>query len=148
MTACGHADVPDFFLPNLPVERHGVILKQKLTEQDKLKLRADFMLVREKGRKETDPFAILLYLPPLEDAEADVLKCGVICSRRFDRRAVKRNRARRLLWESFRLMKPRIVPCRMIFIPRREILNARMQEVAARMELMFARAGILKHSRK
>ena len=123
-------------------------MKQTLTEQDKLKLRSDFMLVREKGQKQVSPFAILLYLPPLENGTDEVLKCGIICSRRFDRRAVKRNRARRLLWESFRLMKQRIVPCRMIFIPRREILNARMQDVAARMELMFARAGILKHSRK
>ena len=124
-------------------------LKQTLTEQDKLKLKSDFMLVREKGRREAGPYAVLLYLPPQEaPLPEETVKCGIICSRRFDRRAVKRNRARRLLWESFRLMKPRIVPCRMIFIPRREILNARMQDVAARMELMFARAGILKHSRK
>ncbi len=123
-------------------------MKQTLTEQDKLKLKSDFMLVREKGRKETGPYAVMLYLPPEAPDSEETVKCGIICSRRFDRRAVKRNRARRLLWESFRLMKRRIVPCRMIFIPRREILNAKMQDVAARMELMFARAGILKHSRK
>ncbi len=106
------------------------------------------MLVREKGKKLTSPFAILLYRLPDGNQKLDSVKCGIICSRRFDHRAVRRNRARRLLWESFRLMKQRVTPCQMIFIPRREILNARMQDVAVQMEMMFSKARILVHSQK
>ena len=123
-------------------------MKQTLTEHDKLKLKSDFMLVREKGKKQTSPFAVLLYLVPDGNQSLDSVTCGIICSRRFDRRAVRRNRARRLLWETFRLMKQRIRPCQMIFIPRREILNARVQDVAVQMEMMFFRAKILMHSQK
>ena len=133
---------------NVSTGLDGRILKQTLTEHDKLKLKSDFMLVHEKGKKQTSPFAVLLYLVPDGNQSLDSVKCGIICSRRFDRRAVRRNRARRLLWESFRLMKQRIMPCQMIFIPRREILNARMQDVAVQMEMMFFRAKILMHSQK
>jgi len=101
------------------------------------------MLVREKGKKQTGAFAILLYLPASAEY-ADRARCGIICSRKFDRRAVRRNRARRLLHESFRLMKQRIAPCQMIFIPRRGILNAKMQDVAAEMEVMFSKARLLR----
>ena len=118
-------------------------MKRTLTDQDKLKLKSDFMLVREKGRKQTGAFAILLYLPCAAEY-ADQAKCGIICSRKFDRRAVKRNRARRLLRESFRLMKHRIAPCRMVFIPRRGILNAKRQDVAAEMEVLFSKAKLLR----
>ena len=116
---------------NVSTGLDGRILKQTLTEHDKLKLKSDFMLVREKGKKQTSPFAVLLYLVPDGNQSLDSVKCGIICSRRFDRRAVRR-----------------IMPCQMIFIPRREILNARMQDVAVQMEMMFFRAKILMHSQK
>ena len=83
---------------NVSTGLDGRILKQTLTEHDKLKLKSDFMLVREKGKKQTSPFAVLLYLVPDGNQSLDSVKCGIICSRRFDRRAVRRNRARRLLW--------------------------------------------------
>ena len=49
---------------NVSTGLDGRILKQTLTEHDKLKLKSDFMLVREKGKKQTSPFAVLLYLVP------------------------------------------------------------------------------------
>ncbi len=90
----------------------------------------------------------MLYTLPDSGPISENARCGVICSRKFDKRAVKRNRARRLLLEAFRLTKQKLAPCQIIFIPRRDILQAKMQQVATRMEGMFEKAGLLEISRK
>lgn len=56
---------------------------------------------------------------------------GVICSRKFHKRAVRRNRARRLVHEALRLLEKegKFRPCWIVIIPRREILNWKMEEV-------------------
>jgi len=119
-------------------------LKQTLRSSDKLKLKSEFSEVRDKGRKITSRMMIMLYIKSIDSGEP--LKCGVICSRKFDKRAVRRNRARRLIFESFRLLKQRILPCQMVFIPRREIADLRMQDVMSEMERMLAKANLLNTS--
>ena len=74
-------------------------------------------------------------------------RCGVICSRKFDKRAVRRNRARRLLYEAFRLIRQELMPCRIIFIPRRAILDRKMQDVDRQLRNLFQRAGLFRNSR-
>lgn len=71
-------------------------------------------------------------------------KCGVICSRKFSLLSVERNRARRLLWESFRLLGSRIAPCMMVLIPRRKIKHALQGQVQQELEQMLTLAGVLK----
>ena len=84
----------------------------------------------------------MLYTGP--DPEIQEPCCGVICSRKFDKRAVRRNRARRLLYEAFRLIRQELKPCRIIFIPRRPILDRKMQEVAHQLRDLFQRAELLR----
>lgn len=123
-------------------------MKQTRKNTDRLKLKSEFSAVRENARKEVSRFAVMLYTLPDSDQMPQNARCGVVCSRKFDKRAVKRNRARRLLLEAFRLTKQKLAPCQIIFIPRRDILQAKMQQVATRMEGMFEKAGLLEISRK
>ena len=88
----------------------------------------------------------MLYTGPDESDPDPEPRCGVICSRKFDKRAVRRNRARRLLHEAFRLTKQELAPCRIIFIPRRAILDQKMQDVARQLKIMFHRAGLSRNS--
>ena len=117
---------------------------RKLTFQKnfKLKNKSDFDFVREHGRRFTDAFYTLLAVSGAESGLAG-FKFGIICSRRFHKNAVVRNRARRLVSESVRLLKPRIAPCRIIVIPRRGIYRANMQEVRSRLERSLKHAGVL-----
>ena len=76
--------------------------------------------------------------------EGKFARCGVICSRKFSLLAVERNRARRLLWESFRLLGRRILPCRMVVIPRHRIKKASRDLVFQELEQILSNAGVLK----
>ncbi|MBR7121535.1 MAG: ribonuclease P protein component, partial [Lentisphaeria bacterium] len=54
--------------------------------------------------------------------------------------SVVRNRARRLMWESFRMLKPDLSPCRILLIPRRRMMNySRQQATAELAEILIAR---------
>ena len=124
-------------------------MKQTACKKNRLTLKSEFSRIREDGKKLVSSSAIMLYLGPetIEDPDGTV-KCGVICSRRFDKRAVYRNRARRLLYEAFRSVMQDLLPCRIIFIPRRAILQLKMQDVAANMRRLLQKADLLKESRK
>ncbi|MCI6289107.1 MAG: ribonuclease P protein component [Lentisphaeria bacterium] len=123
-------------------------MKQSRKSSGRLILKSDFAAVRELGRKQVCFLAVMLYAgPDPKDVEPSA-RCGVICSRKFDKRAVRRNRARRLLHEAFRLTERELTPCRIIFIPRRAILNMKMQDVAHQLERLFRKAGLLQTSPK
>lgn len=126
----------------------GALPGLTLRKENKLKTKSDFDSVRENGRRYTDPFYMLLALSGPFPEDAPSLRFGVICSRRFHRNAVVRNRARRLVSESVRLLQRRIKPCRIIVIPRRAICHAAMPEVRARIERTLIRAGCMEPSPK
>ncbi len=107
----------------------------------KIRLKSEFEAVKRSGRRVTAQYFILLVSGRVFGAS---LKCGVICSRKFDKRAVKRNRARRLLWEAFRLTRSEIPPCGILLIPRRGILKVKMQDVKAAFADALRKAGIRK----
>ena len=65
------------------------------------------------------------------------LRCGVVCGKKYSLLAVKRNRARRLCWESFRLLKDRLL------IPRRRMEEAKRPEVTRELAGLLAKAGLL-----
>ena len=71
------------------------------------------------------------------------VRCGVICGRKYSLLAVRRNRARRLMWESYRLLKGYLPPCRLILIPRRRLENYKRQEATRELAGLLAEAGLL-----
>lgn len=105
----------------------------------RLKLKSEFDAVKQNGKRVVTRYFIAL----VSNGEFGILrKCGIICSRKFDKRAVRRNRARRLVKESFRLLREEIEPCGIVIIPKREILRLKMQEVRAELARALTRAGV------
>ena len=120
-------------------EKKSSTLKKSLVSADKLKLKSEFDYLKESGTKLVGRNFLLVHATPPDDK----MRWGVICSRRFDKRAVVRNRARRLLWESFRQLKARIKPCHVVLIPRRLITKQKQQDVGKEMKYLLKKANLL-----
>jgi ribonuclease P protein component len=110
-----------------------------LRKSSKLQRKAEF------ERLKSAPFrrAGSLMAVSVAPGEEKFPRCGVICSRKFSVLAVERNRARRIMWESFRLLGRRILPCRMVLIPRYRIKKASQQMVMKELAELLAAAGVL-----
>ncbi|MBR2440562.1 MAG: ribonuclease P protein component [Lentisphaeria bacterium] len=107
---------------------------------ESLRCRSEFDKVKQIGRRESSGLFTMLWVPESEELR----RCGIICSRKFDVRAVKRNRARRLVREALRLIGAEAVfPCSLVIIPRRSILKVKMPTVKNALESSLRRAGIL-----
>lgn len=111
-------------------------VRLRLRKADKLRFRAQFDQVRRDGSRSAGPAMVVVAAPSPEG----VVQCGVICSRKYSLKSVVRNRARRLLWESFRLLKPGMTPCRILLIPRRKLMEYdRIRTTAELMRLLVER---------
>jgi ribonuclease P protein component len=71
-------------------------------------------------------------------------RAGFIASKKVSRKAVERNRAKRLMREVFRLNKHRLGPYDLIFIARKGIVGKKFQEVERDFLKLAKKAGILK----
>jgi len=103
-----------------------------------LRLKSEFDFVRENGIKYVGKYFLLVH----SKAFAKRVRIGIICGRRFNKNAVTRNRARRLIKESFRLLKSQIAASDIIFIPRRRIMSKHLQDVQSEMIELLTKAGI------
>ena len=119
-----------------------------LRKQDKLRTRKDFDALKEHGKACRDAFFTVLVLAAEPDDPAPALRYGVICSRKLHHSAVVRNRARRLISETFRLSKESILPCRIVVIPRRAIFGAKQQEVQDHLLRTLRKAGMTRPREK
>ena len=118
------------------------IERGNLRKQDKLRTRKDFDALKEHGKACRDAFFTVLVRAAEPDAPAPHLRYGVICSRKLHHSAVVRNRARRLISETFRLTKEVILPCSIVVIPRRAIFGAKQQEVQDHLLRTLKKAGM------
>jgi ribonuclease P protein component len=83
------------------------------------------------------------------EARTDALRLGVVASKRTFRRAVDRNRAKRLLREAFRLNRSRVEgKGDLVIIARRRILDVKCQAVERELMWLLKKAGIEKPPRK
>ena len=114
------------------------VCRYTLKKSQKFKHRKDFDELKSRGESLSSPTLTVLWLP------AESTSCGVICSKKYSLLSVERNRARRLMWESFRLLRPHIArPCRMVLIARRRMMGCRRQDVTAGMAKSLVKAGLL-----
>ena len=103
-----------------------------------MKLKSEFDAVKQNGKRITARFFTAL----VSAGEfGSSVKCGIICSRKFDKRAVRRNRARRLLREAFRQVLRELPPLGIILIPRKEILKVKMDDVKILLADTLKKAG-------
>lgn len=79
-------------------------------------------------------------------APDETLRCGVICGKKYSLLAVKRNRARRLFWESFRLLKEFLPTFHYVLIPRKRIEHKMRQEVTRELAGLLAKEGLIPQS--
>jgi len=110
-----------------------------LTRGDSLRLKSEFAHVRNSGIKFVGTFMLLVTAPAADGR----LRFGIICGKKYSRKAVARNRARRLLKESFRLLKSRLIPVHCVLIARMSLKNAVLQDVQQDMLKLLRRADIL-----
>ena len=116
--------------------------RSSLRKQEKLRTRKDFDALKEHGKACRDPFFTVLALAAEPDCPVQIPRYGVICSRKLHHSAVVRNRARRLISETFRLTKEVILPCSIVVIPRRAIFGAKQQEVQDHLLRTLKKAGM------
>ena len=110
--------------------------------QEKLRTRKDFDALKEHGKACRDPFFTVLVQAAKPDDPVRIPRYGVICSRKLHHSAVVRNRARRLISETFRLNRESILPCSIVIIPRRAIFGAKQQEVQEHLLRTLKKAGL------
>ncbi len=97
------------------------------------------MQVRRQGQSREERFVVLIYLPN----DLSYSRFGFAASRRVGK-AVRRNRARRLLRESVRLQLATIAPgWDMIFVARVATATATFQQVDTDCRKALRRAGLL-----
>lgn len=118
--------------------------RSSLRKQEKLRTRKDFDALKEHGKACRDPFFTVLVQAAEPDDPVQNLRYGIICSRKLHHSAVVRNRARRLITETFRLCKENILPCGILVIPRRAIFGAKQQEVQEHLLRTLRKAGLIR----
>ncbi len=120
------------------------IERSSLRKQEKLRTRKDFDALKEHGKACRDPFFTVLVQAAEPGSPLPIPRYGVICSRKLHHSAVVRNRARRLITETFRLCKETILPCSILIIPRRAIFGAKQQEVQEHLLRTLKKAGLIR----
>ena len=118
--------------------------RSSLRKQEKLRTRKDFDALKEHGKACRDPFFTVLVRAAVPDDPVQTTRYGIICSRKLHHSAVVRNRARRLITETFRLCKEIILPCSILVIPRRAMFGAKQQEGQEHLLRTLKKAGLIR----
>jgi len=110
-------------------ERHSAFGRES-----RLRNHAQFSQVREGGNTHAGRFCIVNVLTPSPDGEN---RAGFSISKRYSKLAVERNRARRLFREAYRCVYEKCSRCWVVFVPRRAMLKARLQDILPEVEAAF-----------
>ncbi|MDD2403585.1 MAG: ribonuclease P protein component [Victivallaceae bacterium] len=106
----------------------------------KLRLKSEFDYVRNNGEKYISRLCVL----SVATSRDGKLRGGVICGKKYSLKAVERNRARRLCWESIRMLRSNISPVHFVLIPRAKMkIGCKQQDVQRDIAFLFRKAGLL-----
>ncbi|WP_456397981.1 ribonuclease P protein component [Desulfurobacterium sp.] len=111
-----------------------------LHKEERIKKSRDFKYVFESG-KSLGGVTLALYFILKSNGKP---RAGFIASKRFSKKAVDRNRAKRLMREVFRLNKHRLYPCDIVFIAKKGIKGASYFDVEKDFLKLACKAGILR----
>ena len=112
----------------------------KLGSKETLKLKSEFDQVRENGAKYVGKYMLLVSAPSTDEE----LRFGIICGRKYSKKAVLRNRARRLLKESYRFLKNGFKTKHCVFIARQSMKNRSLFEIEKDMIMVIGKAKMWK----
>lgn len=111
-----------------------------MLKKEVLRKKSDFSAIYNKGKSVGERYVVLFY----RKNNLPYNRMGFLASKKVGN-SVERNRARRLMKESFRRLIKDVLEGRdYIFIARNTIGNASMEEVKVSMFSAFKRAGLLK----
>ncbi|SNR82381.1 ribonuclease P protein component [Desulfurobacterium atlanticum] len=110
-----------------------------LSKEERIKKSAEYKRVFEYG-KSLGGSTVALYFLLKEEGFS---RAGFIASKRFSKKAVDRNRAKRLMKEVFRLNKHKLRPCDIVLIARKGIKNASYKDVERDFLKLAERAGLI-----
>lgn len=119
---------------NFPVQ-YG---KATLKKEERLSFRSEFDYVHNSGKDFPGRLMVLISAPCPDSSKT--FRFGIICSKKISGSAVQRNRCRRLLKESVRLLKAKVKPCHVLLIARRGLLTSSLQETQKEMMYFFNKA--------
>ena len=111
-----------------------------LRPYERLKRQREFERVFAHGKSLAGSTVAFYFCP----GEREYPRAGFIASKRVSKRAVDRNRAKRLMREVFRLNKHRLKPVDIVLIARRGIVGKKYRDVERDFLKLANRAGILK----
>ena len=110
---------------------------------DRLLKGHEFRYMKENGRSVVGRFIVLSHAPAPDDKR----RLGVIVTKRYNKRAVRRNRAFRLVRESYRLIKDGISDKKwIIVIARKALHNRQAGEVQQELIRLLKQEGLLEKS--
>lgn len=117
--------------PSSPAAPFGV--------DSRLRCRKQIDAVKNTGKSQVCRYSVIVVMKAPPDGQR---RAAFLISRRFDLRAVVRNRARRLFRESWRQLHSRLEPCWVLFIPRKAIKRAMCQQVFNEVESVLSGYGL------
>lgn len=98
--------------------------------ESRLRTQAHMDGVRASGRSRAGRFCVAVAAPAADGRR----RIAFVISRRYSRKAVVRNRARRLFREAYRRLLPGLADGWLLFLPRHPMQRAKMQEVLAELQ--------------
>ena len=119
----------------------SALLDFRLPKDDRLRKRADFLRVYENGKRFEGRFMTVFILP----SERPNQRLGVTATKKAIGNAVMRNRAKRLLRESFRLSRAELDAIETkydwVLNARRSLLKVKLEQPLAEFWLIVAKIG-------
>ena len=96
--------------------------------------------MRENGRSFAGKTIVLI----VSENTSGIPRCGIICGRKFSLKAPSRNRAKRLLRESFRLIKSNIGAADIVLIAKKRIFDFKACEIQSDLINLLQKAHLWK----
>lgn len=111
--------------------------KRLARRRTRLRTRAQLGYVRTHGRRRAGKYCVVSVAAP-QDGRSRV---AIIVSKRYSVKAVVRNRARRLLREAYRPLRPDMKPAWLVLIPRRALQDTKLDGVRHEMAELLGSLG-------
>ena len=105
-----------------------------LKRENRIRLKKEFLEIKDKGKIKYSPLFGLVFLKK----DDDLKKVGFIVSKKISKRAVDRNKIRRILSEIMRKNLDKLeAGSRIVFLAKKEILGKKMVEIKEEVEKLL-----------